>query len=167
MGCCSCVITSMIGTIAGEKPYNAIPEGAIATQARQINCGVAFDDGRDEPMAWMLDISTAVGMMTFSYESYSKPDRFRLYMDRRMFWDSGCVGTRGWQSHTFYVPKSAKRLWIETIPNCTGGTGTAWRINTSCPNGERAVNDRQILREYRYGSPYDIDQSVFIPIWDE
>lgn len=160
---CGCLVP--IGSYVGE--IDRLPDTDAELVLVPIKCGIEFNDGRDEPRAWYIDITKVHGMMNFHYESFSKPDRFRLYMDGKMFWDSGCLGTNGYRTKSFYVPKRARRLWIEVIPNCTGGYGTAWKIKTDCPDGRIATNDRLILREYRYGKPFDKDVSVFQPVWSE
>lgn len=167
MSCATSCGCSIHSGIIGGGYIDRLPKTDAQLNLVPIKCGIEFDAGRDEPRAWYIDIDKVFGNMVFYYESYSKPDRFILYMDSKKFFDSGCLGTEGWKSHTFYVPKRARRLWIEVRPNCTGGMGTAWKIKTNCPDGRLAKNDREILREYRYGKPYDKDQSVFKPNWNE
>ena len=162
---CGCSIHP--GIVCGSI-IDKLPDTVNGLDLQPINCGIQFfNNGNGEPRAWYIDITQVYGNMVFYYVDFAKPDRFILYMDGKKFFDSGCLGTDGWRDHTFYVPKRARRLWIEVRPNCTGGLGTAWRIKTDCPDGRLAKNDKEILKEYRYGSPFDKDQSVFQPDWSE
>ena len=155
----------------GPRPDDLPPE-LVVNHVDVMGCDFVKNDGRDEPHAIMIDVSKVVGRMQFHYATRIQRDRFRLYMDKVMFFDTGCVGN-GWQfteaadtMHEFYVPKGARRLWIECIPNCLNGfpaptnarastlynpqaRGTVWEIKTHCPDGRVAKNDAEILRIYR------------------
>jgi hypothetical protein len=62
---------------------------------------------------------------------YSKEDRMTLKYGSQTLHDTGCVSGGG--SRSFTVDGSQQTVTIEVQPNCTGGTGTAWNFNVSCP----------------------------------
>lgn len=155
----------------GARPDDLPPE-LVVNHVDTMGCDFEKKDGRDEPHAIMIDISKVVGRMQFHYVTLYKRDRFRLYMDKVMFFDTGCARNGNHYTNNsdtmyeFYVPKDARRLWIECIPNCiegipapsnarastlyhAGDRGTLWSIKTHCPDGRVAQNDAEILRIYR------------------
>lgn len=158
---CGCIIYSGILSSYVDR----LPPTDAQLDLEPLECGTEFEDGRNEPRAWYIDVVDKYGNMEFYYDSFSVGDRFVLYMDGKKFFDSGCEGTYGYKKHTFYVPKLARRVWIEVRPNCDGFTDTVWKIKTECPDGRLAQNDKEILRAYRYGEPVSKDVSVFKPNW--
>lgn len=152
----------------------------------EIQCDYSAPDGKDEPRAWKIDVTNKYGLMTiafdaFGYESTNTyKDRLVVWLDQTKILDSGCVATRlgdnsptpdgwvyregallgtnsgGYFETQFYIPKSARRVWIMTQPNCSGGTGTYWTMKCTCPNGVLKTNDRLIFQEYR-NFQYGID----------
>ena len=155
----------------GAKPDDLPPE-LVVNHVDTMGCDFIKTDGRDEPHAIMIDVSKVVGRMQFHFYTYYRRDRFRLYMDKVMFFDTGCIGNgasflnNSDTMHEFYVPKAAKRVWIECIPNCIDGIpapssarastlynpdvrGTLWAIKTHCPDGRLAQNDSEFMKIYR------------------
>ena len=45
--------------------------------------------------------------------------------------DTGCVGASGTQSISYNG--ASTQISVQVIPNCMGGTGTAWNYSVSCP----------------------------------
>ena len=179
MSCCCRSLPTGVFNVGAEDDYDDPPPGLIVPldKVRGMKCDNMADAGGDQPEAFMIDISNEVGNMVFKYGARTMRDRFRLYMDKEQFFDTGCVGngwldrldqstTEGHNQKTFYVPRGAKRLWIECIPNCLhdipapdyrpasqmydpGALGTVWAIGLICPDGIKATNDLDILKAYK------------------
>ena len=193
MSCCCRALPVGVFNVDDVGDYDDLPPGLIVPtdKVQKINCGNMAAAGGDQPEAFMIDISKVVGNMVFKYGARFVRDRFRLYMDKEQFFDTGCVGngwldslnqstTEGHNQKTFYVPQAAKRLWIECIPNCLhdipapdyrpasqmyypDAHGTVWNIGLTCPDGIKAVNDLDILNAYRTNAG-ELDK-IPAPVW--
>ena len=158
---CGCQIP--VGALKSkDKWLEELPEGANSKGFTEINCGLDFPNGRNEAWAWKIDLTGKYGLMRISLETYNKRDRMLFWIDKKLVLDTGCVSTdsetpapftRGLGKYhigyDLYIPKAARRMWIEVRPNCAGGIITRWALNISCPNGQLANNDRAIMKAYR------------------
>lgn len=160
---CGCTLPA--GVMATSVEKEALPPDANnygVTNWTDWTCGVDFPSGRDEAWAWKLDLSQHVGMAKIYWTTYSLKDRLLVWIDNVLYLDSGCVGTSdeepvapfkrlnsdAWETE-LYIPKGVKRMWLAVLPNCEGGSGTAWQIKVDCPDGNKNINDKRILKAYR------------------
>nr|DAT04364.1 MAG TPA: hypothetical protein [Caudoviricetes sp.] len=163
---------------AKDKWLEELPEGAISKGFTEINCGLSFPAGGDEAWAWKIDLTGKYGLMVVSLQTYTQKDRMLFWIDKKLVLDTGCVGTnhetpapfkRGLGPYAIgyelYVPKAARRMWIEVRPNCEGGRGTAWALNISCPNGQLANNDKAVMKAYRSFQFNNGDYTQIQPDW--
>lgn len=179
MSCCGC-LSSLPGLLVSpHKEDDIIPEGAVATQFTDHECGVDFPSGGNEARAWRLPLSGKVGMMHIELETYSQKDRMLFWLDRKLVLDTGCVGTgddsppapftKGNKFHwgcDLYIPKASRYLWVEVRPNCKGGGSTAWKLNIKCPDGRVAINDKELTIAYRTYNHIDSGNIQHItPVW--
>ncbi|CAF3512418.1 unnamed protein product [Rotaria sp. Silwood2] len=70
----------------------------------------------------------------FIYQTYSKPDRVKVWNGATNLLDSGCVGTANEVTVTLTLTSGNSNIRVDVEPNCTGGTGTAWYFKVVCPN---------------------------------
>lgn len=69
------------------------------------------------------------------FEAYTKEDQLKLDYYWLGSWythfDTGCQ--TGFSSTLVGLPGFYTKLRIKVIPNCTGGTGTIWDFDITCP----------------------------------
>ncbi len=49
-----------------------------------------------------------------------------------ILFDTGCVGTGGYVDYDALIPAGSTTVRVIVIPNCEGGSGTAWNFTSSC-----------------------------------
>ena len=71
--------------------------------------------------------------IVLTYETYYQKDQIILYDQASVvLFDSGCVGTQGERVSNIAVPAGTTSIRVRVIPNCEGGTGTAWYLQIRC-----------------------------------
>lgn len=71
--------------------------------------------------------------ITIDYETYYQKDQIILSaVGGATLFDSGCVGTGGTVTVDVDIPDGVTEVRVQVIPNCEGGSGTAWTLSISC-----------------------------------
>ena len=95
-------------------------------------CSATQNAGADTPDTRTVELGKPAGTFTFAYETYSQKDQILVKYQGGTLFDTGCVGASG--SKALSYSGSATQITVQVIPNCAGGTGTAWNYSVSCPN---------------------------------
>ena len=122
-------------------PANASSGNVIVTVNGEISNGVNFDivavcsaqqnAGGDTPDTRTIELGRTGGTFNFTYNTYSQQDRIIVRYQNNVLFDTGCVGTSATRSLSYNG--TATSIVVQVIPNCAGGTGTAWDYTVSCP----------------------------------
>lgn len=100
-----------------------------------------YDDGQTVD----VDMGVTSGTFTFTYDTYSIPDRMIVSHGNKVLFDTGCVGSMGSVPLSFDTNDGASKLITVAVqPNCSGTSGTAWEFSLSCPGSP----DDNIKTEY-------------------
>lgn len=100
----------------------------------ELCCGNVTEAGGDEPEGHEHELGLTRGEFIFSYETYSIKDHMVVVYEGNTLFDTGCVGTQGYQSATIQYEGSSHKVWVHVLPNCEGDTtGTAWEYQITCP----------------------------------
>jgi len=99
----------------------------------RASCNSIVNAGGDVGDSIPIDVSGTSGTIEFQYDTVSQPDRMVVFIDRRLVFDSGCVGTNGYRSRSIPLPEGALNLTVRVEPNCLGTSGTAWSFKLVCP----------------------------------
>lgn len=124
-----------------KVPANASSGDVIVTVNNEKSNGVNFEviaqcsatqnAGGDTPDTRTIELGKTSGSFAFAYETYSQEDEIIVrYMGSTLF-DTGCVGANG--TKTLSYAGTSSQITVQVIPNCKGGTGTAWNYTVSCP----------------------------------
>lgn len=129
-------ITDILTTIAGSTG-NTGPGSANPTvrpeQQKTGECNVTYRSGANEPEQYTIDVFQTFGTVIFEYQTYTVKDRVHVYQGAFKVFDSGCVGTQGWQSTSINIQgNSVFRIVIDPLcdPN---ETNTRWDFKLGCP----------------------------------
>jgi len=96
-------------------------------------CNSIVNAGGDNGDTVPIDVSGTSGTVEFQYETYTQPDRMVVFIDRRLVFDSTCIGTQGYRTERIPLPEGATTLTVRVEPNCMGGSNTTWAFNLKCP----------------------------------
>ena len=94
-------------------------------------CDKGTVSGADTPVSRYFTMGVSSGTFVFSYETYTIPDRIRIFQGDVQIFDTNCVGNYATKSVTLNGRSDEIRVDVE--PNCDGTTGTAWNFNVKCP----------------------------------
>lgn len=95
-------------------------------------CSSTQNAGGDTPDTRTIELGKSAGTFNFTYETYSQQDRILVRYQGNTLFDTGCVGANGTKTLTY--SGSATQITVQVIPNCAGGSGTAWNYSVACPN---------------------------------
>lgn len=96
-------------------------------------CSSTQNAGGDTPDTRMIELGKPAGTFDFSYETYSQQDQILVKYQGNTLFDTGCVGTNGTKTKTLTYSGSLTQIVVQVIPNCRGGSGTAWNYSVACP----------------------------------
>lgn len=94
-------------------------------------CSATQNAGNDTPDTRTIELGKPAGSFVFAYETYSQKDQILVRYQGGTLFDTGCVGANG--SKTLSYSGTSTQISVQVIPNCAGGTGTAWNYSVSCP----------------------------------
>ena len=124
-----------------KVPANASTGNVIVTvngeQSNGVNfevvaqCSATQNAGGDTPDTRTIELGKTAGSFAFSYETYTQEDRIIVKYGASTLFDTGCVGANG--TKTLSYSGTSSQITVQVIPNCKGGTGTAWNYTVSCP----------------------------------
>lgn len=98
-------------------------------------CNTTQVAGADTPETRTIQMGQAAGTFRFDYETFSQRDQILVKYQGATLFDTGCVGANGTQNLTY--SGTATTVTVEVIPNCAGGSGTAWNFTVFCPPARR------------------------------
>jgi hypothetical protein len=96
-----------------------------------VNCSTTQVAGGDAPDTRLVELAKSAGTFQFDFDTQSVPDQIIVSYEGRVLLDTGCVGTSSSQQLTY--SGTSTQVSVQVIPNCTGGTGTAWSYTAHCP----------------------------------
>lgn len=120
--------------------------------------------GADTPVTRRYNMGTTSGNVTFEFETYSVPDRIRVFYENSVIYDTGCVGNSGHTTLSF--SGFSKEVRVDVWPNCQGTTGTAWNFKLSCPNPCSGNGDFYLmngLQQVKEGDTVYISKQALMP----
>lgn len=99
----------------------------------RATCNSIVNAGGDVGDSVPIDVSGTTGTIDFQYDTETQPDQMFIFIDRRLVFDTGCLGTQGYRSQRIPLPEGATNLTVRILPNCAGGAGTQWSFKLVCP----------------------------------
>ncbi|MGH7900005.1 MAG: hypothetical protein ACREQQ_18765 [Candidatus Binatia bacterium] len=99
--------------------------------AGTIACGTTTVSGGDTPESRIIELGTTSGTFGFSWEMFAVQDQMQVSYEGQPIFDTGCVSDSGQSSLTF--SGSSTQIRVDVMPNCAGGTSTAWEFTVTCP----------------------------------
>lgn len=127
--------------VVARVPANAASGDVVVTVNGENSNGVNFEvvsvcsatqnAGGDTPDTRTIELGKPAGAFVFSYDTYSQQDEIIVRYQGTTLFDTGCVGASG--SPTLHYSGTSTQISVQVIPNCAGGTGTAWTYSVSCP----------------------------------
>ncbi|MBK7472329.1 MAG: IPT/TIG domain-containing protein [Betaproteobacteria bacterium] len=94
-------------------------------------CSATQNAGGDTPDTRTIELGKLAGTFLFTFETYSQEDRIIVRYQNATVFDTGCVGASGTQPISYNG--ASTQISVQVIPNCMGGSGTAWNYSVSCP----------------------------------
>ena len=89
--------------------------------------------GNDAPVTRTIELGRTSGTFTFTYNTYTVPDRMVVSYAGRSLFDTGCVGTGVSRSQNLSYSGTSTTVSVQVIPNCAGSSSTGWDFTVSCP----------------------------------
>ena len=114
-----------------EEICKVLENRGISPKSCAIKCDSQRHAGGDTAVTVKVDLGQKSGSFDFYYQTYYQRDRILVRYRNRTLFDTGCVGASG--TETLHFNGSSKFVSVEVIPNCAGGSGTAWVFQVSCP----------------------------------
>ena len=114
----------VVVTVNGEKS-NGVNFEIVA------QCSATQNAGADTPDMRTIELGKTSGTFVFAYETFSQQDQIIVRYNGATLFDTGCVGANG--SKSLPYAGTSSQITVQVIPNCKGGSGTAWNYTVSCP----------------------------------
>ena len=94
-------------------------------------CNEAQTAGGDTPESRTFDVGTNCADLTLAYDTVSVEDAITVSYEGAVVAQTGCVGASA--SLSFNICGTSTEVLGEVVPNCAGGSGTAWSFTLQCP----------------------------------
>ncbi len=114
----------VIVTVNGEKS-NGVNFEVIA------QCSATQNAGADTPDTRTIELGKPAGTFVFTWNTYSQEDEIIVFYQGITLFDTTCIGSSG--APSLHYSGTSTQITVQVIPNCKGGTGTAWDYSVSCP----------------------------------
>ena len=88
--------------------------------------------GADTPISRYFAMGKSTGSFNFNYQTYSIPDRMRIFQDDEQLFDTGCLGTGIFIAQNVSLNGKSDEIRVDVEPNCDGTTGTIWVFEIGC-----------------------------------
>jgi hypothetical protein len=143
----------IMNRIMGDSAFGGGPETTIPFDINTIACGVCVSPlcdlvlsaaGGDEGYCRDWGAPAAGTTIRFVITTYTQKDRIIVTSNPTnprsptvaaatgtVLFDTGCVGITG-VTFNALVPTGSRVIRIIVIPNCEGGSGTAWNFTSTC-----------------------------------
>ncbi len=109
---------------------NAVKSNGVSFEVL-AQCSSTQNAGADTPDTRSIELGKSAGTFDFTYRTYSQKDQILVKYQGSTLFDTGCVGASGTKTLTY--SGSATQITVQVIPNCAGGSGTAWDYSVACP----------------------------------
>ena len=93
-------------------------------------CDQGTVSGADTPISRYFTMGLSSGTFAFTYDTYSIPDRIRIFQGDAQIFDTYCVGSRA--TKTVSLNGKSEEIRVDVEPNCDGTTGTNWEFKVKC-----------------------------------
>jgi hypothetical protein len=113
------------------KAVSNVAQYDVIIEEFSAPCGQTQVAGGDTPDTRLIDLGNIGGTFRFDFQTFSQEDRMIVSYEGRTLFDTGCVGASG--SVLLEYHGSSTKVNVQVIPNCAGGTGTAWNYTVHCP----------------------------------
>ena len=100
-------------------------------------CNTTQLAGQDTPETRTIQMGVTSGTFRFDYQTYTQQDQMLVKYQGATLFDTGCLGTGTTRTTNIPFSGSTSLVTIEVIPNCAGGSGTAWEFTVFCPPARR------------------------------
>ena len=104
----------------------------IVQVAAAAPCDETVVPGGDTAEVHRIGLGRTSGSFVFRYNTQNLQDRMIVRYEGGVLLDTGCVGTGGATSRTLSFSGRSSVVEVEIIPNCAGGSGTAWSFQVAC-----------------------------------
>ena len=94
-------------------------------------CSATQNAGNDTPDTRTIELGKTSGSFNFTYQTFAQEDQILVRYQGTTLFDTGCVGATG--SVQLNFSGTSTQITVQVIPNCKGGTGTAWNYSVGCP----------------------------------
>lgn len=117
----------------GVKSYSSreILELMGPAETQYATCNTQQVAGGDTPDTRQVQMGQTSGTFQFFWETYSQRDQIIVSYNGTVLFDSGCVGASATQTLSYSGASSL--ITVQVVPNCAGGSGTAWNYTVYCP----------------------------------
>ena len=127
-------VTVTIGQNGPDDRSGTVTIAGRAIDVVQAEAAAPCDEqvipGGNTPETHRIGLGRTSGRFVFNYQTYSQEDRMIVRYEGRMLFDTSCVGAQG--SRTLSFSGRSSVVEVEVIPNCAGGSGTAWDFQVAC-----------------------------------
>lgn len=96
-------------------------------------CDETVQQGTDAPETHVIELGQTSGTFQFEFDTRFIEDQLIVTYENNVLFDSGCVGTNGFQSVDLTYSGNSSTVTVEVIPNCTGTVNTFWEFIVHCP----------------------------------
>jgi hypothetical protein len=96
-----------------------------------VQCSTTQVAGGDAPDTRQVELAKAAGTFRFDFDTQTVQDQIIVSYEGRTLLNTGCVGTSASQQLSY--TGNTTRVSVQVIPNCAGGTNTAWSWTAHCP----------------------------------
>ena len=132
-------------------------------------CNGESVSGADTPISRYFTMGKSIGSFDFKYQTYSVPDRIRIFQADEQIFNTGCLGTQVFVAKSIVLNGKSNEIRVDVEPNCDGTTGTVWVFEIGCPSPCDVNSDKQIkvmngLYEITAGTTVFINENAEMPL---
>jgi hypothetical protein len=155
-------ITSNNGISSRVTARTDVSCGDVCSQASACSVGCSKCDAGGIVAGADIDMGFTSGQFDFQYETYSVPDRIKVWNDGKLLLDTGCVGSNGKTSLSYAGSSSIIRVDAEPLCTCGKGgqcSGTAWNFQASCAKASNCMTVPPRTCSTSAASNYDLGRN--------
>ena len=124
-----------MATIKLQNGKVVLKDGKVSCTCCKSLCDLNLNSsGGDEGYLETFAVNTGnVGFdVSVTFTAFYQADRFLI----QGIYDTGCIGEQAEQpssvTQTVTIPPNTQNVTLQVIPNCLGGSGTAWELSIVC-----------------------------------
>lgn len=103
----------------------------LPTNPPVVQCSTTQVAGGNTPDTRQVELAKTSGTFQFDFDTQTVQDQIIVSYEGRTLLNTGCVGTSA--SRQLSYVGNTTRVSVQVIPNCAGGTNTAWSWTAHCP----------------------------------